>query len=331
MKPPFLIFLGEAQNGADAKTAAGLHYWRPELCLAEHALPGASFSLGLPSMTPAEAAASGAGTLIVGTVSGGGLLPDEWKELLLDAVQRGMDLASGMHQFLADDPELAEAARAAGTELFDVRRPAPKLPIGTGEARTGNRILTVGTDCNVGKMYTTLALEREMKSRGYRASFKATGQTGILLAGEGVPLDAVPSDFLSGAIEELSPSDPGAWHLIEGQGSLQHPSYAGVALGLIHGAQPDFLVLCSDPTREIMRQTRSFEPPSLTIALKSALSAARLTNPEVRALGCSLNTSLLSPQEAEGCLARAEEELGLPAVDPVRVGVGRLVDQLPES
>lgn len=329
MKPPYLVFLGDAADGSDAKTAAGLHHWRSEQCLAEHALPEARFTLGLPHMTPAEAATAGARTLVLGTVSGGGVIAPTWRSVLLEALSAGLGVASGMHQFLADDAELAQAAASTGAEIFDVRKPPRNLPIGRGEPREGQRILTVGTDCNVGKMYTTLALEAEMQQRGYAAYFKATGQTGILIAGVGVPLDAVPADFISGAIEQLSPSAPGEWHLIEGQGSLQHPAFAGVTLGLIHGAAPDWLVLCSDPTRKVMRQTRAFAPPSLSEALDASLQAARLTNAEVRALGCSLNTSKLDDDGARRALEAAEDELGLPAVDPVRTGVALLVDGLP--
>lgn len=329
MKPPYLVFLGDAANGSEAKTAAGVHHWRPDQCLAEHALPEAEFTLGLPRKTPQEAAAAGARTMILGTVSGGGVIASSWRTVLLEALTAGLNVASGMHQFLADDEELAAAAQSSGAEIFDVRRPPVDLPIGRGEPRAGHRILTVGTDCNVGKMYTTLALEAELRQRGYDAHFKATGQTGILVTGEGVPLDAVVADFISGAVEQLSPAAPGEWHLIEGQGSLQHPAFAGVTLGLIHGAQPDWLVVCSDPGRRIMRQTRAYPVPSLRETLDSALESARLTSPNVQALGCSLNTSKLDEATARQALDAAEDELGLPAVDPVRTGVGRLADGLP--
>ncbi len=324
-----LLFLGEAQDGAQAKTAVGLARFRPERCLAEHALEGAGFSLGLSDMTPEEAAAQGAKTLVIGTVAPGGRLDENWLDVLERASDSGLDLASGMHQRLGSESRLVRAAERNGTRLIDVREPATDLPIGNGAPRAGHRILTVGTDCNVGKMFTALVLEGEMRKRGYDATFKATGQTGILIAGEGVPLDAVPSDFLSGAIEQLSPEAPGEWHVIEGQATVLHPSFGGVTLGLIHGAQPDWLVVCGDPTRETMRHSAGFPVPSLRATLEASLAAARTTNPDVALLGCSLNTSKLTEAEARRALDLAAEELDAPAVDPVRTGVGPLVDSLP--
>jgi uncharacterized NAD-dependent epimerase/dehydratase family protein len=240
-----------------------------------------------------------------------------------------MDLAAGLHNRLRDVQELAETAAALGHALHDVRVPDRVYPIGTGESRTGRRLLTVGTDCSCGKMYTTLALEAEMKARGMDADFRATGQTGILITGEGVPLDAVVADFISGAIEQLAPDGaPGHWDLIEGQGSLFHPSFAGVTMGLIHGSQPDALVLCHEPTRTHMRGLPHYGIPPMEAVMDACLAAARLTNPEARFTGVSVNTHALGPDEAMACLREIEGRLGLPAVDPVRNGVGPLVEGL---
>jgi uncharacterized NAD-dependent epimerase/dehydratase family protein len=201
--------------------------------------------------------------------------------------------------------------------------------VGDGEKRPGKRLLTVGTDCSCGKMYTSLALEKEMRARGMKVDFRATGQSGILIAGEGVSVDAVVADFISGAVEWLAPAnDPDHWDLIEGQGSLFHASYAGVSLGLLHGAQPDALVLCHEPTRSHMRGLPGYALPSLEDCIETNLAAARLTNPAVEFVGVSVNTSQMAEGEAKPLLARIEDELGLPAVDAFKDGVGPIVDRL---
>ena len=183
-----------------------------------------------------------------------------------------MDIAAGLHTLLKNQPRLVEAAGRTGQRLFDVRLPQVQYPIGDGKKRTGKRILAVGTDCSCGKMYTACAMEKEMRDRGMKATFRATGQTGILVTGEGVPLDAVVADFMAGAVETLTPNnDEDHWDLIEGQGSLFHPSYSGVTMALIHGGQPDYLVLCHEPTREHMRGLPHYVSPGLA-ALRTLLA-----------------------------------------------------------
>ena len=328
-KPPYLLFLGEARESADIKTAGGIHYWRPELCAGQLRLPGARLKLPLPEMSPARAASSGVRSLLIGTVTAGGIFPQSWRGIFLEALRCGLDIVNGLHQRLDFDPELASAARENGCRLIELRDPGRSFDIGRGEPRSGKRILTVGTDCNVGKMYTALAVERELKERNKHAAFRATGQTGILIAGGGVPLDAVVSDFVSGATEYLSPAAPdNHWDVIEGQGSLHHPAYAGVTLGLIHGAQPDWLIVCHDPMRADMRHAPGYPVPDLGVATSSALDAARLTNPEVRCAGFSLNTSRLGEDEAAELLTAVSEAFGLPAVDPVRTSIAPLVDRI---
>ena len=216
-----------------------------------------------------------------------------------------------------------------GRTLHDVRDPRPDIPVGTGRRRAGKRLLTVGTDCSVGKMYTTLCLARALQARGVQADFRATGQTGILIAGDGVPLDAVVADFISGAIEQISPDrTDGGWDLIEGQGSLFHPSFAGVSTGLLHGAQPDALVLCHDPMRRTMRGLPHYQPPRLDDCLEANLRAARLTNPQVRAVGIALNTAAMDAAQAADLCARTADMFGLPCSDPYRMGVDAMVDLL---
>jgi uncharacterized NAD-dependent epimerase/dehydratase family protein len=326
---PYLLFLGDAPDQLAAKTAQGIAQWRPDWCLGQLRLPGAKADLGLPELEVARAAAEGARTLIVGVANRGGVIDESWLPVLLEALDRGLDLASGLHRKLADVPALAERARARGRQLFDVRHPTRDFAVGTGAKRSGKRLLAVGTDCSIGKMYTTLALEKEMRARGMKADFRATGQTGIFIAGAGVSIDAVVADFISGAVEWLAPAnDPDHWDLVEGQGSLFHPSYAGVSLGLLHGAQPDLLVMCHEPGRPHMRGLPHYRLPDLEECIETNLRAARLTNPEVRLLGFALNTSGLDAEAAGRALRDVESRFGLPAVDPLRTGVARLVDAI---
>src|SRR5574338_327940 len=280
LRRPYLLFLGDAADRLAAKTAIGILAWRPELCLGQIALPGCRADLGLPTMTPAEAKARGAATLVIGVANAGGVIGESWLDVLEAALAAGLDVASGLHQPLDGIPRLRAAAAAGGARLIEVRIPDRSFPVGTGEPRPGKRLLTVGTDCSVGKMYTTLAIERDMRARGVASTFRATGQTGILIAGGGVAIDAVVADFIAGAIEWLTPAHAlDHWDLIEGQGSLFHPSYAGVSLGLLHGAQPDALVMCHEPTRTHMRGLPNRPLPDLARCLAANEEAARLTNP----------------------------------------------------
>jgi uncharacterized NAD-dependent epimerase/dehydratase family protein len=323
------MFLGDAPDQLAAKTAAGIAFWRPEIVRGQFRLPGCNADLGLPDMTIDEAAEAGIGTVIVGVANRGGLLGDGWEAPLVRALERGMDLASGLHRRLGEVPALRDAAARLGRSLADVRHPTREFAVASGVKRPGKRLLTVGTDCSCGKMFTALALEREMRGRGLKADFRATGQTGIFIAGDGVSIDAVVADFISGAVEWLAPAnDPDHWDLIEGQGSLFHASYAGVSLGLLHGAQPDALVLCHEPTRTHMRGLRHVPLPELRQCIERNLEAARLTNAEVHCIGVSINSGALDATAARDFLRRTEDALGLPCVDPVRNGVGRLVDRL---
>jgi uncharacterized NAD-dependent epimerase/dehydratase family protein len=329
LRTPYLLFLGDAHDQLAAKTAAGVAYWRPDWCLGQIRLPGCKADLGLRDLTIAEAAAAGAKTLIVGVANRGGVFADSWISTMIEALERGMDLASGLHKRLADVPRLKEMAQRLGRQIHDVRQPPREFDVASGERRSGRRLLTVGTDCSLGKMYTSLALEREMRKRGMKADFRATGQTGIFIAGEGVSVDAVVADFISGSVEWLAPANaPDHWDLIEGQGSLFHASYAGVSLGLLHGAQPEALVMCHEPTRKHMRGLPHYKLPSLSECIETNLAAARLTSPGVRMVGLSLNTSALDAADADAILRQTEDSFGLPCVDPVRTGVGPIVDRL---
>jgi uncharacterized NAD-dependent epimerase/dehydratase family protein len=329
LRTPYLMFIGDAPDQLAAKTADGVAFWRPEACLGQLRLPGCKADLRLPDMTIEAAAKAGVKTVIVGTTNRGGVLGEGWEPLLVQALELGMDMASGLHHRLSDIPALRDTAARCGRQIADVRHPTREFPIGTGAKRAGKRLLTVGTDCSIGKMFTALAIDKEMRARGLKSDFRATGQTGILIAGDGVSIDAVVSDFVSGAVEWLCPAnDPDHWDVIEGQGSLFHASYAGVTLGLIHGAQPDALVLCHEPTRTHMRGLPHYSLPDLRDCIDANLAAARLTNKAVRCVGLSINTGGLEAGAARDYLRQTGDGLGLPCVDPVRTGVGALVDNL---
>ena len=329
LKHPYLLFIGNAADPLAAKTAAGIVQWRPDWCLGQNRLPGCRADLGLPDMTPEEAAGAGAGTMIVGVANAGGFIPEAWTEMLVRALRAGLDVASGLHDRLSDIPAVGEEAARLGRALHDVRHPKRAFSVGTGEPRSGKRLLTVGTDCSVGKMYTSLALTEAMRARGLDADFRATGQTGIFIAGDGVSVDAVVADFIAGATEWLSPAnDPGHWDVIEGQGSLFHPSYAGVSLGLLHGAQPDALVMCHEPTRSHMRGLPNRPLPDIAACIVANEQAARLTNPQAACVGVCVNTSGLGREVADAKLAELRERLRLPCVDPLVHGVEAIVDRL---
>jgi uncharacterized NAD-dependent epimerase/dehydratase family protein len=205
--------------------------------------------------------------------------------------------------------------------LFDVRKPPAGIPIATGRRRSGRRLLTVGTDCALGKKYTALGIARDLKARGIDAEFRATGQTGVLIAGGGIPIDAVVADFVAGAAELLSPdAAPGHWDIVEGQGSLFHPAYAGVSLGLLHGTQPDVIVVCHDPGRTRVGGLEEFALPTLEEAIEQNIALGRRTNASIRCAGISLNTSKLNERDARACLAAYRARLSLPCADPIRRG-----------
>lgn len=329
LRTPYLLFLGDAPDQLAAKTSGGVAHWRPDWCVGQFRLPGCGADLGLRDLTIEEAASRGAKTVIVGIANRGGVIAENWLPSLLLALDCGMDLASGLHRRLSDVPQLKERAARLGRQLSDVRHPAREFDVASGKKRSGKRLLTVGTDCSLGKMYTALAIEREMRKRGIKADFRATGQTGILIAGSGVSVDAVVADFISGATEWLTPAnDDDHWDIVEGQGSLFHPSYAGVSLGLLHGAQPGVLVMCHEPTRTHMRGLPHYPLPSLRDCIDANIAAGRLTNPEVRCAAISMNTSALDASTADSLLKQTEDAFGLPCVDPVRGGVAAIVDRL---
>ncbi|HEY2686620.1 MAG TPA: DUF1611 domain-containing protein [Steroidobacteraceae bacterium] len=318
---PYLLFLGEAADFPYAKTAQGLKDWAPEFCSGEFNCAGSETSVGLPRLTPREAHDRGARAAVIGVANIGGALKDSWIVSLIDAMHAGLDIVSGLHGRLADTPALGEAAARLGRRLIDVRVPPPRIPVASGRKRSGRRLLTVGTDCALGKKYTALSLARSFRSRGVACDFRATGQTGILIAGSGIPMDAVVADFVAGAAELLSPdADAAHWDLIEGQGSLFHPSYAGVSLGLLHGSQPDIIVLCHEVGRDYVMGLDGYRTPSLGETIEVTLKLASRTNRKVRCAGVAINTAGVSATEARAVLARHAAETELPAADPMRGG-----------
>lgn len=330
LKRPYLLFLGDVEDEGFAKTAFGLAEWATESCAAQLRLPGCTIDLGLPNLSIAEAVEKKCvKSLVIGVAPVGGRMKDEWISVLHSAASFGLDIVSGLHSRLSDISGLASIAEMKGAQLIDIRTPPTELPIGEGIKRSGKRLLTVGTDCAVGKKYTALAIARAMKARGMKASFRATGQTGIMIAGSGVPIDAVVADFVAGAAEALSPTNSDEhWDVVEGQGSLFHPAYAAVSLGLLHGSQPDAIVLCWDPSRDHLLGFPEFPSPDLEECVQRNIEFGRLTNPNIKCIGVSVNTSKYSEREREEILTSTSEKLNVPAVDPIATGVDAIIDHV---
>ncbi len=326
---PYLLFLGATTDPGYAKTAFGLRDWAEERCVGEFALDGATVSTGLPSLTPTQARQQGARSLVIGVANSGGFIAQEWIPALEESLEAGLDLVSGMHARLTQIPSLMRLAERYGRRLIDVRQPPNNIPIANGRRRSGKRLLTVGTDCALGKKYSALSIARGLEKRGVDAQFRATGQTGILIAGSGIPMDAVVSDFAAGAAEILTPdAREDHWDVIEGQGSLLHPAFAGVSLALLHGSQPDLFVVCHDPTRLDVLGFPGRPLPSIEEVIEQTVILGRVTNPDIRCAGISLNTSSMSDAAAEAEIIATERRLGLPTADPVRGGTffQRLLD-----
>jgi len=323
IQTPYLLFLGDAPDALAAKVAQGIKDWRPENSVGQFRMEGCKADMNLQDMTLQEGLDAGAKTLVIGVANRGGFISDAWKTVLVEALEMGYDIASGLHNLLRDEDELQRAAKVNGRTLHGVKR-------------KGKRVLAVGTDCSAGKMYTALCMDAEMRKRGMKSTFRPTGQTGILITGGGVPLDAVIADFMAGAVEYLTPdndadppdNDADHWDHIEGQGSLFHASYSGVTMALIHGGQPDALILAHEPTRTHMRGLPDYKLPSLEALRDLALTVARVVNPACVVAGISINTQHLGEDEAKAYVAEVEARMGLPTTDPYRFGAEKLVDAL---
>jgi uncharacterized NAD-dependent epimerase/dehydratase family protein len=326
---PYLLFLGDTVEPGYAKTAFGLRDWARERCVGEFALPSGTVSTGLPKLSPKQAREKGARAIVIGVANSGGFIAESWIPALVDALEAGLHIVSGMHARLRDVPAIRGAAERLGRRLIDVREPPPNIPIATGLKRSGKRLLTVGTDCALGKKYTALSIARAFHQRGIDAEFRATGQTGIMIAGRGIPMDAVVADFAAGAAEILSPAAVEThWDVIEGQGSLLHPAFAGVSLSLLQGSQPDVFVVCHDPSRERLLGDEAFAVPPVEEIIDLTIKLGARTNPAIRCGGISFNSSSLGEDDARQLMARESARLGLPVADPIRGGpeFERLVD-----
>jgi uncharacterized NAD-dependent epimerase/dehydratase family protein len=339
--PRFLILADGDFGPMTSKTANSLIRYRPDRTVGVldrlQAGKTAQDVLGFGGQIPVvgsmrEGLALGPTAVLVGIAPQGGRLPAEWRSWLAEALDAGCDLWSGLHTFLGDDPVLAAKAEAQGRKIFDLRRPPPDLPVASGAAKTVEPyvVLTVGTDCNVGKMTAQLQLARELNAGGLRTRFVPTGQTGIMIEGWGIAVDAVISDFVAGAAERLvlQGADDADVLLVEGQGSINHPGYSAVTLGLLHGSCPDALILCHQSSREYIgdyREAAWLRIPPLSDYIRLYESIGSAVHP-TRVIGISLNTYDLSEQDARRACEAATRETGLPATDPVRFDSKRLLE-----
>ena len=329
IRKPYVIFMGDVEDPASAKTGFGLRDWCPKDVIGQIRTAPGAVDLGLEEVTVEEAVQAGARSVVIGIAPDGGSMKASWATSLAAAAAAGLDVVSGLHTRLESYPAIAAAAEGSGSRLVNVRHPGRSFPVGTGRKRTGKRLLTVGTDCALGKKYTALGITAELHARGVSATFRATGQTGIMIAGVGVPIDAAVADFIAGAAEALSPDAPADhWDVIEGQGSLFHPSYAAVTLGLVHGSQPDAMVLCHDPRRRRIDGLPDFALPPLPLAIRQYEEAAHLTNPAAKIVALSFNTGGMTDDEAAAAIAMAARDTGLAVTDPIRHGAALLADAL---
>jgi uncharacterized NAD-dependent epimerase/dehydratase family protein len=344
--PRFLILADGDFDPETSKTANSVIRFQPDRVVAvlDRVTAGQTVQdiLGFGGAIPIvgsmdEGLALGPTAVLIGIAPMGGRLPPEWRLWLADALDAGCDIVSGLHTFLNDDTLLAERAKANGRTITDIRRPPADLPVGDGRARHTEafRVLTVGTDCNVGKMTAQLQLVQGLKDAGLRTRFVATGQTGIMIEGWGIAVDAVVADFVAGAAEWLTVegSRNADVVLVEGQGSINHPGYSGVTVGLMHGSCPDAMILCHQTSRQYIGDYREaawlrIPPLSHYVTLYESVGAA--VHP-TRVIGISLNTFDLSDVEARRACERAQQETGLPATDPVRFDAAPLVNAIADE
>jgi uncharacterized NAD-dependent epimerase/dehydratase family protein len=329
LKKPYLLYLGDSTKALEIKTARGVAQWSPEHCLGEFRQDSCQTTIGLPKLTIREAVAQGAQTLIIGLANSGGRISPAWHQDIVEALEQGLDVASGLHNKLTDIEDFITLAKRHNRQLIDLRSSGDFSTVGKGKKRTGKRILAVGTDCAVGKMYTSLAITQEMQKRGMPAQFVATGQTGIFISGAGICIDAVVADFMSGAVEAITPEiSADNWQVVEGQGSLFNPSFAGVSTALLHGAQPDYLVVCHEVGRTSIKDLTGYAIPTLSTCIEQNLMVAKLTNPKVKVAGIALNTRNISQHEAYDVINATAQQFNLPCFDPMLTGVSTLVDTL---
>lgn len=273
-------------------------------------------------------------TLLIGIAPKGGALPVSWRWQLLAAMEAGLNIVSGLHMFLSEDEELAAAARKHGVTIWDVRRPPEKTRVAafTPHRPESHTVLLVGSDCATGKMTTALELDLEARRRGLKSTFMATGQTGIMISGNGLPADRIISDFIAGLVEEmvLDLSNTHDWVFVEGQGALNYPGYSPVTLGLVHGSMPDALIFSHVAGTTHIEGYDNCPLPSLQRLIAINEDVVSWVRPErkARVVGLALVTHHLNEQEARQAIQQAREETGLPVTDVVRFGAGELLDAL---
>jgi uncharacterized NAD-dependent epimerase/dehydratase family protein len=335
-RPRRLLILAEGRSGDPhfGKTGRGVIRYRPDdvVAILDSTRAGETDD-GLPVVASVgDALAFGPNTALVGVATQGGRFPPAWRDLLKESIAAGLDVESGLHEFISDDDELTGLAQQHGVELRDLRKPPPGLNVPTGAnlAHPATTILTVGSDCAIGKMTVSLELDREARRRGLRSEFVPTGQTGMAIAGWGIAVDAVVADFIAGAAERLvveGVERGGEVLFVEGQGSLLHPAYSGVTLGLIHGSAPHAYVLCHMAGEAVVDGDEQYPIPPLSQLVSLHEQISLLPRP-APVLAVALNTRLLDEDAARRAIEETEAETGLPADDPVRFGAGRLVDSL---
>ncbi|MFN0181613.1 MAG: DUF1611 domain-containing protein [Gemmatimonadales bacterium] len=342
-EPRFLIIADGAFHPLESKTANSVIRYHPTRCVAvlDRQTAGKTvqeilgFGGAIPIVGSIEAGLALKPTAVmIGIAPAGGKLPDEWRGWLVKALEAGCDLISGLHTFLSDDPEFAALAAARGRTITDARKPPKDLPIAAGLARLVDPyvVLTVGTDCNVGKMTAQLQLTAALKAKGLKTNFVATGQTGIFIEGWGTAVDAVIADFIAGAAEELvlQGAKGADIVLVEGQGSIIHPGYSGVTLGLLHGSCPDALILCHQATRDHIGEYRTapwLKIPPLSRYVDMYESIGSAVHP-TRVIGICLNTFDMTDEAARAACRAATAETGLPCTDPVRFDPAPLVNAI---
>jgi uncharacterized NAD-dependent epimerase/dehydratase family protein len=333
-----LILTQGHTNPTEAKTAACVLRYRSEevLGVLDSTSAGRTTGelLGVGGERPIVASLDElpeADTLLVGIAPSGGKVPPSWRGVILEALRRGMDVISGLHEFLSSDPEFAAAAQASGTTLTDVRKNNERDVAKFEPFRTGClRIHTIGQDCSIGKMLTSVELTRALRAAGHDAKFIATGQTGIMIEGDGCPVDCVVSDFVAGAVEKLILANQHHDFLVvEGQGSLAHPKYSAVTLGLLHGCRPQGMILCYEVGRHVVHGLPSMPLPPLAKVREVNETMANLLEPS-KVIGVAMNSSRVSAQEAQSAREKVRKELGLPVCDVIRHGTGDLVEAILE-
>lgn len=332
-----IVILSEGYFGnLEAKTASGLIMYRPEEVVAviDSTKAGKSaqeilgFGGGIPIVEDLEASLKyGPNALLIGIAPRGGKLPTEWRNQVKQALENGMDVISGLHDMLNEDSELSMIALLKGAKIWDLRESKRfnKVAIGDPELIKAKVVLTVGTDCKVGKMITAIEMAKEAKNWGWNPFFVATGQSGIVIANSGIPIDSIIGDFMSGALEEFVIEKSKSYDLlsVEGQGTIIHPGYSGVSLALIHGSLPDAMILCHFPGRKKIKNYNISIPP-LPELIKLHEQVAKPVKP-CKVIGISLNTQELREDEAKEKIKKTEEETGLPTTDPIRFGCKKLV------